>query len=60
LRRISIKKSTTVNTEKKDLREYKLFLTEQHNAKTLTGSVILGYANASFVLRAWQLIILLS
>lgn len=38
--------------EKKDLSKYKLFLTKQHNAKPLMGSVILGYANVSFVLRA--------
>lgn len=51
--RISIKQSTTPNIEKKDLSKYKLFLTEQHNAKPFTRGVVLGYANASFVLTAW-------
>lgn len=58
--RISIKQSTTPNIEKKDLSEYKLVLTKQHNAKPFTRGVVLGYVNVSFVLRAWQLIILLS
>lgn len=54
-----MKQNTTPNIEKKDLSEYKLFMTKQHNAKPFTRDVVLGYANASFVLRAWQLIILL-
>lgn len=58
--RISIKQSTTANIEKKDLSEYKVSLTKQHNAKPFTRGVVLGYANAGFVLRAWQLITLLS
>lgn len=58
--RIRIKQSATLNIEKKDLSEYKLFLTKQHNAKPFTRGAVLGYANGSFVLRAWQLIILLS
>lgn len=54
-----MKQSTTPNIEKKDLSEYKLFMTKQHNAKPFTRGLVLGYANASFVW-AWQLIILLS
>lgn len=55
LLRISIKQSAAVNMEKKDLSEYKMFLTKQHNANIYW--LFQAKADADKLERAWKRVI---